>query len=369
MHVFSEMMSYHHEQVVFGYDPEAGLRAIIAIHDTSLGPALGGTRMWPYRSEAEALNDVLRLSRGMTAKAAVAGLNLGGGKGVIIGDASADKNEILFRAYGRLVQGLHGRFITAEDVGTEVRDMEWVRAETPYVVGTPRVLGGSGDPSPFTARGVYYGMQACIEEVFGTSSLDGMRIAIQGLGHVGMHLAELLAEHDVTLMVTDLHAENVQLAAEKFHAVPVGLADIYSVDADIFAPCALGGILNDETIPQLQAKIVAGAANNQLQEEDKHGAILKDKGILYAPDYVINAGGLINVAHEIEGYHRQYVLEQVETIYGILKRVIQMAKVEDIPTHLASERMAAQRIEQVAQLRRKFVTVPAVPYTYGRMFR
>ena len=369
MKVFTQMVQHDHEQIVFGYDKDAGLQTIIAIHDTSLGPAIGGTRMWPYESEEDALNDVLRLSRGMTEKAAIAGLNLGGGKGVIIGDPDKDKNEILFRAYGRLIEGLHGRFITAEDVGTDVRDMEWVRAETDYVAGISITLGGSGDPSPMTAHGICHGMKACIEEVLGTSTLANITVALQGLGHVGMHLAELLHKEKVKLIVTDLHEERIQSAVDRFNATPVLPDEIYSVEADIFAPCALGGVINDETIPKFKFRIIAGPANNQLADEQKHGHLLKEKGILYAPDYVINAGGLINVANEIEGYHRQRALSQVENIYTILRRVLQVSKVEGIPTNVASDRIAARRIEQVAKLRRRFVTTPTVSYQHSRIFR
>ena len=369
MEVFSEMIKGSHEQIVFGYDPESGLRAIIAIHNTALGPALGGTRMWPYKSEDEALNDALRLSHGMTYKAAAAGLNLGGGKGVIIGNPDTDKNEILFRAYGRLVEGLHGRYITAEDVGVGVRDVEWMRYETSYVVGISESLGGSGDPSSFTANGVYFGMKACVEEVFGTSSLSGLRVAIQGLGHVGMHLAELLHEDGVKLFVSDLHEANVRTAVENFEAAAVNNDDIYSVKVDIFAPCALGAIINDLTIKKFKFKIIAGAANNQLEDEAKHGKKLKELGILYAPDYVINAGGLINVAHEIEIYNRERALQHVEGMYHILKDLIKVSKDENIPTNIASNRIAERRIEQVAKLKQKFVTTPPVCFKHGRIFK
>ncbi len=299
MKIFPEMKEHNHEQIVFGYDKDAGLRAIIAIHNTALGPALGGTRMWSYENEEQALNDALRLSRGMTYKAAAAGLNLGGGKGVIIGDPDKDKSEILFRAYGRLVEGLHGRFITGEDVGIGVRDVEFMGTETNYVVGISESLGGGGDPSPVTAHGVYYGMKACTEEVFGRSSLEGMRVAIQGLGHVGIHLAELLYNDKVKLFVTDLHEDRVEVAVAKFNATAIPAGDIYAVDAEIFAPCALGAIINEDTISKFKFKIIAGSANNMLAEEKKHGQMLKERDILYAPDYVINAGGLINVANEI----------------------------------------------------------------------
>lgn len=367
MITFTEMTRRNHEQVVVGYDKETGLKAIIAIHDTTLGRALGGTRMWKYDSEDDALRDVLRLSRGMTYKAAVAGLNLGGGKGVIIGDPRKEKNEILFRAYGRLVEGLGGRYITAEDVGTDVRDMEWVRTETTYVTGISEALGGSGDPSPVTARGVYHGMKACTEHLFDTTSLKGMRVAVQGLGHVGIRLCEFLWQEGAQLIVTDLDHDLVNLAVAKFGARPVSPDEIYGVDAEIFAPCALGSILNEETIPQFKFKIIAGAANNQLKKEAEHGPMLMERDILYAPDYVINAGGLINVANEIEGYNRERAYAQAEGIYDILKNVIQVSKRENTPTYVASNRIAERRIEQVGRLRRKFVSARPMRYRGGRL--
>lgn len=367
MQTFDEMVRYNHEQVVVGYDKEAGLKAIIAIHNTTLGPALGGTRMWKYGSEDDALRDVMRLSRGMTYKAAVTGLNLGGGKAVIIGDPKKDKNEILFRAFGRLVNSLGGLYITAEDVGTSVRDMEWVRAETPYVTGISEALGGSGDPSPVTARGVYNGMKACTEEIFGTTSLKGMRIAVQGVGHVGRYLCQLLHREGAKLIVTDIDSEAIELVVAQTNAQVVAPDKIYDIEADIFAPCALGGVLNSETIPRLKCKIVAGGANNQLQREAEHGPMLIERGILYAPDYVINAGGLINVANEIEGYNRERALSQADGIYDILKNVLKLARRQSIPTYVASNRIAEQRIEQVARLRRRFVSPKPLRFS-GRAF-
>lgn len=355
MKIFGGMGEYNHEEVIFCQDRDSGLRAIIAIHDTTLGPALGGTRMWPYKSEDEALEDVLRLSRGMTYKSAAAGLNLGGGKAVIIGDPQRDKNEILFRAFGRFVHGLNGRYITAEDVGTEVRDMEFVRMETPWVVGISEALGGSGDPSPVTARGVYFGIKACSEAAFDTSSLRGRKVAIQGLGHVGYYLAEFLHKEGAKLFVTDIRKERIQRCVEQFGATAVEPEKIYDVDADIFAPCALGAIISDETINRLKFKVIAGGANNQLADEQKHGRRLVEKKILYAPDYVINAGGLINVANEIEGYQRDKALKEAEGIYTVLKQVIAMAQKENIPMHEASNRLAERRIEQVSKLKRMHV--------------
>lgn len=368
MEIISRMSENNHEEIVFGYDRDSGLKAIIAIHNTTLGPALGGTRMWPYKTEADALNDVLRLSRGMTYKAAAAGLSLGGGKGVIIGDPNKDKKEILFRAYGRLVEGLRGRYITAEDVGTSVNDMNWVRQETRYVVGLSESHGGSGDPSVATAMGVYHGIKACMEEVYGHSRLEGISVAIQGLGHVGMILTELLSKDDAVLFITDIDDKKVKYAADKFAATPLKPDEIYDVKADVFAPCALGAIVNDDTIPRFKFKIIAGAANNQLADEKKHMKMLSQNGILYAPDYVINAGGLINVAKELEGYNREHALNQVKSIYGILKQIFKEAKEEDICTNIASNRIAERRVQQVGQLRHRFVSSPPTYYKGGKIF-
>ncbi|MDP2885814.1 MAG: Glu/Leu/Phe/Val dehydrogenase dimerization domain-containing protein [Ignavibacteria bacterium] len=368
MKVLSEMMTFNHEQIVFGNDRDTGLRAIIAIHDTTLGPAIGGTRMWPYKTEDEALGDVLRLSRGMTYKAAAAGLNLGGAKGVIIGDPEKDKNEFLLRAYARLIEGLHGRFITGEDVGISVGDVEWMTAETSSVVGISEALGGSGDPSAATALGVFRGIQACSEEVFDTTSLDGIKVAIQGLGKVGMHLAELLHHEHAKLIVADLDRHRVKLAVGKFEALEVAPEQIYGVDADIFSPCALGAIINDKTMPLFKVGIVAGAANNQLEDEAKHGQVLKKKGILYAPDFVINAGGLINVADEISGYNRERALVKVENIYSVLKEVMRVANKENITTGMAAARMAERRLDQAAKLRRRFVYTPSACYRGTKIF-
>ncbi|MGH7455039.1 MAG: Glu/Leu/Phe/Val dehydrogenase dimerization domain-containing protein, partial [bacterium] len=355
MKIFNVMQDHNHEEVLFCQDRDSGLRAIIAIHDTTLGPALGGMRLWPYKSEEDAIEDVLRLSRGMTYKSAAAGLNLGGGKAVIIGDPQRDKNEVLFRAFGRFVHGLNGRFITGEDVGTEVNDMVWVKIETPWVLGDPEIIGGSGDPSPVTARGVYFGLKACSEAVFDTPSMRGRKVAIQGVGHVGYYLAEFLHKEGAKLLVTDIRKDRVQRCVEAFGATAVEPDKIFDVDADIFAPCALGAILNDETIPRLKFKVIAGGANNQLADEIKHGRMLMEKRILYAPDYVINAGGLINVANELEGYHREKALKEAEGIYSTLKKVIEIARKENIPAGEASNRFAERRIEQVAKLKRMHV--------------
>ena len=355
MEVFESMESRGHEQVVFSNDPITGLKAIIAIHDTTLGPALGGCRMWNYKKESDALRDVLRLSKGMTYKAAVAGLDLGGGKSVIIGDSKTMKNEYLFRSFGRFVQGLGGRYITAEDVGTSVSDMEWVRRETKYVTGISRALGGSGDPSPVTALGTFTGMKACVNRVFGSDSLKDRKIAIQGIGNVGSHLVELLHKAGAKLYISDIDEEKLKPVAKKYRCKVVNNDKIYELDVDIFAPCAMGGIINDETIPKLKCAIIAGAANNQLEKEKKHGKDLLDLGILYAPDYVINAGGLINVYNELQGYNRERALTQAEDIYQILTEVLNFAEKEGVPTPIASNRYAEDRIKGIRSLKKTFI--------------
>lgn len=356
MTIFTELQRRGHEQVAFCSDRESGLQAIIAIHNTVLGPALGGTRMWMYRSDEDALRDVLRLSSAMTYKASIAGLNLGGGKAVIIGDPQKDKSEILFRTFGRFVEGLAGRYITAEDVGTDVRDMEFVRMETKYVTGISRALGGSGDPSPVTAYGIYVGMKACAHEVYGNDSLKGKTVAIQGIGHVGQHICGHLAKEGARLVVTDIYEDRAKSAVEKFKAEFVPHEKIAEVQADIFCPCALGGIVNDDTIPKFKFKIIAGGANNQLLDEKSHGQMLLERGILYAPDYAINAGGLINVANELEGYRQDRALTQAEEIYSTLKKIFAIAKQEKIPTYLASNKLAEERINRIAPIKQIYAS-------------
>jgi leucine dehydrogenase len=343
MDVFASPAFDDHEQVVFFYDRDSGLRAIVAVHDTTLGPAVGGCRMWPYASETEALTDVLRLSRGMTFKAAMADLPYGGGKTVIIGDSRTDKSEALFRALGRAIESLGGRYYTGEDVGTSPTDMDWVSEEADYVLGCSE--GGSGDPSPVTARGVWLGIRAAVEHKLGRSDLAGVRVAIQGLGHVGYHLARLLAQDGARLIVADLETTRVERAAEELGAKPLGVDAILGAKCDVLAPCALGGVINDRTIPKLACAIVAGAANNQLLE-DRHGTALHARGILYAPDYVINAGGLINIAQELQpgGYDRERALAQVETIGTTLAEVFERAAGEGVPTHEVADRIARERI-------------------------
>lgn len=351
MNILKEIERRNHEQVVFCSDKRCGLQAIIAIHNTALGPALGGTRMWTYASDQDALVDALRLSRGMTYKAAVAGLNLGGGKAVIIGDPNKDKSESLFRTYGRFVEGLGGRYITAEDVGTSVQDMELVRMETKYVTGIDRALGGGGDPSPVTAVGVYHGIKACLNELTGSDSLKGKQISVQGAGHVSSYLCEHLAKEGAKLFITDIYEAKARVLAEKCKGTYVEPEKIYDCPADIFCPCALGAIINDETIPRLKAKIVAGGANNQLADERKHGKMLAERGILYAPDYAINAGGLISVANELEGYPRERALKQAEGIYDTIRKIFALAKQEQVPVHEASNHLAEKRIAGISHIR------------------
>ncbi len=355
--IFEQMAKRDHEQIVFCHDEITGLKAIIGIHDTTLGPALGGCRMWTYASEAAALRDVLRLSRGMTYKAAAAGLNLGGGKAVIIGDSKTQKSEMLFRSYGRFVQGVGGRYITAEDVGTSVRDMEWVRVETDFVVGISRALGGSGDPSPVTAFGTFQGIRAALKWATGNESLAGRTVAIQGLGHVGYHLVKLVTEAGAKALVADIFDEAIERVVQDFGAsvTVVSPAEIHAVACDVFAPCALGAVVNDDTIPQLKCQIVCGSANNILGNEDRHARALAEKGILYAPDYVVNAGGLINVANELEGYNRERAIQQAGGIYDITTQIFQIARAEETTTVQAANALAERRIAGAAKLRDRFV--------------
>jgi leucine dehydrogenase len=351
MEIFERLAEHNHEQVVFCYEPSTGYKGIIAIHNTTLGPALGGTRFWNYGSDEEALIDVLRLARGMTYKAAVAGLNLGGGKSVIIGDPKTPRREMIFRAHGRFVESLGGRYYTAEDVGTSVEDMDYVMMETEYVTG---VAGGSGDPSPVTAYGTYRGIKACAMEKYGSDDLGGMTVAVQGTGHVGYFLCKFLAQEGAKLIVTDIDADRTQRIVTEFGATVVKPDDIYSAEAQIFAPCALGAIVNDDTIPVFKFDIIAGAANNQLAQE-RHGDLLHKRGILYAPDYVINAGGLINVYGELNDWSMDKAKRKAGEIYDTLAQIFELAKNEGMPTHEAADRVAERRIDQVSALQRNWV--------------
>jgi leucine dehydrogenase len=355
MELFKYLEENDYEQVVFCHDKTSGLKAIIAIHDTTLGPALGGARMWTYATEEEAVIDALRLSKGMTYKNAAAGLNLGGGKTVIIGNPKTDKNEEMFRAFGRYIQGLNGRYITAEDVGTTEEDMDIIHQETDFVTGiSPTHSGSSGNPSPVTAYGVYRGMKAAAKEAFGSDSLEGKTVAVQGVGNVAFALCRHLHEEGAKLIVTDINEEAVRRAVEEFDAEAVGINDIYGVECDIYAPCALGATINDETIPQLKAKVIAGSANNQLKTPE-HGDRIHEMGIVYAPDYIINAGGVINVADELEGYNRERAMKKVEKIYDTIAKVFEISKRDGIPSYAAADRLAEERIANMARSRGQFL--------------
>lgn len=356
MKIFETMANSGHEQVVLCHDEATNLRAVIAIHNTILGPALGGCRMWPFESEEEAIQDALRLSRGMTYKNAAAGLNLGGGKAVIIGDSKKDKSEALFRAFGRFVQSLNGRYISAEDVGTSVKDMEYIKMETSFVAGLTEEFGGSGDPSPFTALGTFEGIKASVKYKLGKDDLKGLTVAIQGIGNVGKYLCEMLHKAGANLIVTDIYQDKLKEVENKYGAKVVNDKKIYEVEAEVFAPCALGAIINDDTINKLKFKIIAGGANNQLHDEIKHGQILKDKNILYAPDYLINAGGVTNVFFEvINEYSRDRVTEKVKNIYNILLDVYKIAEDENIMTAEAAARLAERRLNTMRKVHQNYL--------------
>lgn len=341
---------YNHEQLLFCNDNATGLKAIIAIHNTVLGPALGGTRFWNYTSEMEALNDVLRLSRGMTYKSSVAGLNLGGGKAVIIGDPKKLKNEALLRRFGKFIESLGGKYITAEDVAMTSADMETIHMETDHVSGLPENMGGSGNPSPVTAYGVYVSMKAAAKETWGSDSLSGKKVLVQGLGHVGEVVVEHLSKEGAKLFIHDINEEKLKAVASKYKAEVASPATMFDLDIDIYAPCALGASVNDDSLSRLKCKVICGAANNQLADEQKHGEMVGKKGILYAPDYVVNAGGIINVYYELEGYNRERAMAHAEKIYSTTFNIFQLAKKEGIPTYMAANRLAEQRIEAIARI-------------------
>ena len=356
MKIFEAITKYGHEQIVLCHDEATNLRAVIAIHNTILGPALGGCRMWPFESEEEAIFDAVRLSRGMTYKNAAAGLNLGGGKAVIIGDPNKEKSEALFRAFGRFVHSLGGRYITAEDVGTSVEDMEQIKMETTYVAGLPMEFGGSGDPSPFTALGTFEGIKASVKYKLKKKDLHGITVAVQGIGHVGYYLCEMLHEAGSDLIVTDIFDDKVDTVVNEFGAKAVSGDEIYGVDAEVFAPFALGAIVNDETIKQMKFKIIAGGANNQLLDENIQGKKLKEKGILYAPDYLINAGGVTNIYFEtINEYNKERVTKKVKNIYNILMEVYQIADAQDITTVEAAAKLAEKRINLIRHVHQNYL--------------
>jgi leucine dehydrogenase len=350
MGVFERISDESYEQVVYCSDDRSGLRAIIAIHSTALGPALGGTRFYPYEDEEKALVDVLRLAKGMTYKAAAAGLDLGGGKAVIIGDPTRIKNEELLRAYGRFVETLGGRYITAEDVGTALEDMDIVRRESRWVTGCSHTYGGSGDPSPVTAYGVLQGIKACVLDTFGTAELKGRTVALMGVGKVGYALCGYLVKEGAKVTIADVNVDNLGRAVADHGIDTVPIDEIHKLEADIFAPCALGGIINDDTVSELRCKIVAGAANNQLAR-DELADKLRGMGILYAPDFVINAGGLINVEDELRGYDRERAMNRVMGIYKAMQLIFTMAKEREVSTARAAMEYAEERIRKISRIR------------------
>lgn len=350
MTVFSTRDFDNHEQVVFCCDPSVGLKAIIAIHNTNRGPALGGCRMWPYPSEEEALRDVLRLSRGMTYKSAISNLPLGGGKSVIIGNPRIDKNEGLLRAMGRFIDSLNGRYIGAEDSGTSVEDIKIMSQETPHVAGILEKATGeggvrSGDPSPATAYGTFVGLRAAVKYRLGRDDLKGLKVAVQGVGNVGYRLAKYLHDAGAQLWVTDIYEDQVQRAVNELGATAASSDEIYGLDVDVFAPCALGSVINDKTLSQLKAKVIAGAANNQLAEE-RHGQEVIRRGILYAPDYVINAGGIIDVSYERIGYDRDKMVKHIEGIYDTLMEIFERSQAEQMPANIVADEIAEERFRK-----------------------
>lgn len=352
--IFGQISTMDHEQVVICHDQPTGLKAIIGIHNTVLGPALGGTRMWPYATEEEAITDVLRLSRGMTFKNSLAGLNLGGGKAVILGNPSL-KNEAFLRRFGRFIESLGGRYVTAEDVNMNTSDMEYIRMQTRHVAGLPEIKGGAGDPSPVTAYGTYMGMKAAAKKAFGSDSLSGKKIVVQGVGQVGKYLIEYLAKEGAEVMITDIFEDKLKLVAKNTGATVVDPNVIYDLKMDIYAPCALGATINDETIDRLKCGVIAGAANNQLKDEVKHGKILLEKGIVYAPDFLINAGGVINVGAEyLGGYIKEIVYQQTEKIYDTCLGILEKSSNEHIPAQQAAIETAKARIEAMGTVKLPF---------------
>lgn len=363
MEKFDYMEEFGHEQLVYFHDKSTGLKGVTCIHDTTLGPALGGTRLWNYENEEEAVLDAFRLSRGMTYKAACAGLNLGGGKTVLLGDPKAVKSEAYFRSLGRFVQSLNGRYITAEDINTSTKDMAYVNMETDYVVGLP---GKSGNPSPVTAWGIFMGIKATLKEVFGDESIKKRSFAVQGAGQTGYYLIKYLLgegypdadykpEKALKIYFSEINEDYIQRMKEEHPEVEFVDPDkIYDLDVDIFSPCALGAVINDDTIPKFRCKAIAGSANNVLKDSE-HGRKLKEREILYAPDYVINAGGLINVYHELQGYERKNAINDVELIYDRLLEIYKISKDEDIATSDAADRFAEDRINIIKEVDSNYI--------------
>ena len=347
--IFERVSKTNHEQVVYCNDESTGLKAIIAIHNTTLGPALGGCRMYPYKTEQEALVDALRLSRGMTYKASIANLNLGGGKAVIIGDPNSDKSEVLLRSFGNFVESLNGKYITAEDVGMSVHDMEFIRMETNHVTGIKRAMGGSGDPSILTALGVFVGMKAALKKRLGITSIRDLKVGIQGFGKVGYHLCSNLQKEGAIIYGYDIDKSKLDTVVDEFGVIPVSNKELISLDLDVFSPCALGAVVNPVTIKKMKCSVIAGAANNQLEKESRDSKLLLSKKIMYVPDYVINAGGLMNVSNELQGYNKEKARYQVEGIYYILMRIFDYAATNNISTLEAANLLAERRINEFAK--------------------
>ena len=346
--IFAYMEKYDYENMLLCQDNATGLKAIIVVHDTTLGPATGGCRMWTYEDERDAFEDCLRLARGMTYKYAAAGVNLGGGKCVVIGDPKTQKSEALFRALGRFIDRLNGLYITGEDVGTTLRDMEYIRMETPYVVTLPAHMGGAGPIGGATALGVVQGMRACLQEVFGDTSLRGRSVAVQGLGAVGSEVVPLLVEGGARVVVADVDAEKVEAIRRRYGVEAVEPDRIHSLEVDVFCPCALGAGINPRTVPEFRCQIICGSANNQLKSEEDGEALVR-RGILHAPDYIVNAGGTIFDTDRLGpgGFNRERAMEKVRRVFETTAAVIAIAKREGIPTYLAADRMAEERIDQV----------------------
>lgn len=349
--IFDRMQSSDHESLFFFQDAEVGLKAIVAIHDTTLGPAIGGVRMLPYDSIDEAIEDALRLSKAITYKSSLAGLNLGGGSAIILGNHRTEKTEVLIRRFGRFIDGLNGNFIASTDIGTTYQDLEHMYMETNYVAGLPESLNGAGDTTVFAAKGVFYGIKAAIKELYGDENLAGRKIAVQGVGSVGEHLVSLLREENARVYVTDMTEERKMKIATKYKAEPIIYSASYEMDVDVYAPCALGGTVNPETVPKMRCKIIAGSANNQLKDEEKTIQLLKESNILYTPDFVINAGGLISCYSELEGYGKDRTEYLIRHIYKVTRHVLQKAKEEQVSTYEAAKQLAEKRIFDLRKLK------------------
>lgn len=350
--IFDLMNSSRHQSLYFCNDPSVGLRAIIAIHDATLGPAIGGVRMLPYDNELDAIEDALRLSKAITYKASLAGLNLGGGAAIIIGNNRNDKTEVMMRRLGKFIEGLNGDFIASMDVGTTQKDLEYIRTETKYVAGLPVSMNGGGDTAIFAARGVFYGIKAAVKELYGDDTLAGRKVAVQGVGAVGEQLVSMLRNENARVYVSDMAEERKMKVATKYKAEPIQYATSYELDVDVYAPCALGGTVNPDTVPKMRCKIIAGSANNQLKDEDKTIQLLKEHNILLTPDFLINSGALISCFSELEGYGGDHTESLIRNIYSATRHVLQKSREDGIATYDAAKQLAESRITDIAKLRR-----------------